>query len=119
MYVPVKRNVAVTIVLSFLTCGIYYLFSIYQTSKDLNDLTGTNLNEPALDLILSLITCGLYTIYWYYKVGRQIESMQYDLGLRPNSVSILAMILSICQLGIVSIAIIQSEVNRLIDEVSF
>ena len=118
MYLPRKRNVVVTILLTIFTCGIYYLFSIYQTSKDLNDVNGSYMNNPAIDLLLSIVTCGIYTIYWYYKIGRQIETIQYDLGLRSNSISILTMILSIFGFGIISIAIVQSEINRLIDEIS-
>lgn len=111
-----KRNIVTTILLLLFTCGIYYLYLIYQLSKEMNDLLYEERNNPAMDLILSLFTCGIYHIYWFYKIGKQIETLEYDLGMRTNSISLLCPILAVFQLGVISMVILVSEMNSCVNE---
>lgn len=111
-----KRNVALDLVFSFLTCGLYTLYLINEVDKEVNFLTGLELNSPSSDVLFTVITCGLYGIYWYYKVGRQVENLIYNVGLRPMSISILNLVLALFGFGIISMAITQSEINHVIDE---
>lgn len=103
------------IVLSFCTCGLYLIYLIYAVDRDLNELMHFDGNQGMMDILFTLMTCGLYSIYWYYKVGRQLEDLQYDYGIRPASISILTLVLAIFGLSIISMAITQSELNRVID----
>ena len=111
-----KRSIVTTILLLLFTCGIYYIYLIYELSREMNELQFENKNDPAMDLILTLVTCGIYHIYWYYKIGKQIEILEYDLGLRTNSISLLCPILTVFQLGIISMVILVSEINNCVDE---
>ena len=110
-----KRSVAVSLVLGFLTCGIYTLYLMYEVDRDVNTLSNADVNSGGTDVLLTIITCGLYGIYWYYKIGRQLDDLSYDLGLRTSNISILTLVLAIVGFGIISMAITQSELNRVID----
>ena len=69
-----KRNVVSSLVLSFVTCGIYYLYWLYKFDEDLK-LELENDNNPLLDVILIFVTCGLYSVYLYY---RKNKSKKYN-----------------------------------------
>lgn len=111
-----KRNMVTTILLFVFTCGIYNLYLVYALSSDLNQLSYDNKNEPVLDVVLSVVTCGIYQIYWYYKIGKQVENYQTEMGMRTNSLAILCPILAVFSAGIISSAILVSELNNCIDE---
>lgn len=118
MYVR-TRSVGAVILLSIFTCGFYYIYLIYKISQELNDISYSNTNNGILDILLMFLTCGLYGIYWHYKIARQIEDMEYNLGMRVGSISIICLILSIFFLPLLSMAIIQSELNHVIEEASY
>lgn len=111
-----KRNMVTTILLLVFTCGIYNYYLIYALSNDLNSLSYENKNEPVLDVVLSVVTCGIYQLYWYYKIGKQLENYENEIGMRVNSIAILCPILAVFSFGIVSSAILVSELNACIDE---
>lgn len=111
-----KRNIVITLLLMLFTCGIYYLYLIYQLSSEVDDLAYEHRNSPSADLILSIVTCGLYTIYWFYKIGRQVEELQMDLGMRTSSIALLGTILCVFGFGSISMLSLVSEINRCIDE---
>ena len=113
-----KRNVIQSVLLMFFTCGIYYLYLIYQLSKEIYELTNDSKSNPTLDLILSIVTCGLYPIYWFYKVSRMLEEYEDALSMRRNSIALITTILAIIPYGgcIISMAIVQTEVNKILDE---
>lgn len=112
-----KRNVVVSVLLMYFTCGIYYLYLIYQLSKEINEITNDESNNPLLDLVLTFVTCGLYAIYWFYKTSTQVEVYARDLGLPINSIALLNTILAVFPSGgMIAMAILQTEVNKIIDE---
>ena len=113
-----RRSVGVAILLAFLTCGIYTLYwdykmwdSLYKANK-MQSRAGT-------DLVLALVTCGIYYIYMHYKAGKLESSAHHLHGLTPTDDSILYIILTIFGLGLVSMAILQSNINKnLVDVVN-
>ena len=83
-------------------------------------------NERSIPLyiILTLLTCGLFSIYWfivlagdiwycYYTYPNYIEEIQEERGLKVNDVSLAALLLGIFGLGIISLALIQNELNKI------
>lgn len=101
-----QRNVLTCILLSIVTCGLYGIYWVYALN---NDVARIN-NDPedgGTVLLLSLITCGIYYIIWQYKMGEKIE----QAGGRNDGVVYL--ILSLFSLGIVSSALMQTEINNL------
>lgn len=104
-----KRNIAVCIILSFVTCGIYGLVWFVQMTDDASNASGDHSMSGGMALLLTIITCGLYQIYWAYKMGKLIETA----GGTDNST--LYLILQILGLGVVNYCLMQSELNQLAD----
>ena len=110
---PQKRSVGIVILLSILTCGIYYLYWTYSITNDVNEYLQDNDTSGGMVLLFSIITCGIYSIYWYYKMGKRISYCQEKAQIRVSDDSVLLLILSIFQLHIVGAAIVQSNLNKL------
>ncbi|WP_010250867.1 DUF4234 domain-containing protein [Acetivibrio cellulolyticus] len=107
-----QRNVGVGILLSIVTCGIYSLYWMYKVTQEITEYNHENAN-PGMELVLSLVTCGIYSIYWNYKMGKRILQARLNSGSSASDDSILYLILSIFGLGIVSLAIMQNNMNNL------
>lgn len=103
-----QRNVGVAILLSIITCGIYTLYWMYKMTQEITEYNNENAN-PGVELILSLVTCGIYYYYWNYKMGKRLGQARGT----PSDDSILFLILAIFGLGIVSLAIMQSQMNSI------
>ena len=108
-----NRNIALCIVLSIVTCGIYGLYWLYRIIEDLN--TASNDSAPTSGgtvILLMLITCNIYGWFWLYKAGQQMNRAKQLRGLPqdPNA-SIIYLVLAIFGLNIVSYAIIQNDLN--------
>lgn len=105
------RSIAVVILLSIVTCGIYSLVWVYQVSEELRVYLGDDSINPTLDVVLSLVTCGIYPIIWMYLMGQRVQRAQQQSGLPASDEGILYLILQLFGLGLVSIGIIQSKLN--------
>ncbi|MGM9625547.1 MAG: DUF4234 domain-containing protein [Eubacteriales bacterium] len=114
-----KRNPVSVLLLSIVTCGIYSLYLIYQISKEVRDFRGDSSIDPGLELLLCIITCGLYEIYWYYKYGRLVFDMEQRVGVSGASdMSLILLLLPIFGFGIVSLLLLQTELNRVWDTIN-
>lgn len=108
-----QRNIAVCIVLSVVTCGIYGIYWFICLSNDANTASGTFGTSGGTAFILTLITCGIYGLYWAYKQGEKIDSAKNSRGIPSSNSGILYLVLSIFGLGIVAYALMQDELNKL------
>lgn len=109
-----ERSIALCIVLSIVTCGIYGLYWVYCMAEDLNRVSGDYRTSGGMVVLLSIVTCGIYGLYWMYKAGQQINVAKNTRGLMSdNNAGILYLILGIVGLSIVSYALIQNELNSL------
>lgn len=84
---PLKddRSLALYIVLSIVTCGIYGWWFIHSMAEDLNvACEGDGEETPGLAqyILLSLVTCGIYNIWWIYKVGNRMSANAPRYGMR-------------------------------------
>lgn len=66
-----KRNIAVSVLLTFVTCGIYTYYLLYKQAEEVsNALAKANIEgkrfNPAMVVFLSIITCGIYFIFFMY-----------------------------------------------------
>ena len=110
-----ERNIALCVVLSIITCGIY---SIYWEVCVVNDLKVAS-DRPAdqsggMVVILSIVTCGIYAIYWAYTAGEKVQAAQAKHGLPSDqNQAIIYLILTIFGLGIVTFCLIQMELNKI------
>ena len=105
-----KRSVAVAIILSIVTCGIYAIYWFIKLTDEMNFVTGTQQDTSGgVAFLLSLVTCGIYTYYWMWKQGDKIDKYYGNGGSR----GILYLILCFFGLGIISYALIQDEINKM------
>lgn len=103
-----RRNIAIAVILSIVTCGIYFIYWFYKLADDLYKVNGLK-SQAGLDVILSLITCGIYYIYMFYKMGYMLRDAS---GGRIADKSVLFVILALFGLSIIGHCIIQSELNN-------
>ncbi len=107
-----NRSIALSIILSIITCGIYGLFWYAFMTDDVNKVSGEyDSTSGGLTILYSLLTCGLYKIYWSYKVGKQLYNAGSNCGKDISDNSILYLILSLFGLSIISDALIQNDLN--------
>lgn len=107
-----NRSVAVCIVLSIVTCGIYGLYWLYCIHQDVMDVCGYPMEvSGGMVIVLTIITCGIYGIYWSYKMGQFLDEAR---GTPGGSQAVVYLLLSIFGLDIIAWALMQSELNRFV-----
>lgn len=108
-----KRDIAIAVILSIVTCGIYGLIWFINIINDLNVAAQTPEDKSAgMIILLSIVTCGIYGYIWLYKAGEKIDSIRQMNGEAPQSSSLLYLLLCIFGLSIVVYCLIQSELNK-------
>ena len=107
-----KRDIAIAIILSFLTCGIYMVYWYIVMTDDINRASGDSTTSCGMSFLFSLLTCGIYTIYWYYKKAKQLYEAGRKHGIEVSDNAVLYLILGIFGFGIVNYALIQSDLNK-------
>lgn len=108
-----QRNIAVCIILSLVTCGIYSLYWFICLSDDVNTAAGEQGTSGVMALVFSLITCGIYMFYWAYKQGEKLEKAKQSRGMASGSSGILYLVLCLLGLGIIAEALMQDSLNKL------
>lgn len=103
-----NRNIALAILFSIITCGIYFIYWQIMINNDMNYLTPEDSFQTSggIVFLLSLITCGIYAWYWAYRMGCKMDLMK-----NGESHAILFILLQIFGLGIVNNCIMQSAIN--------
>lgn len=114
---PIKRrNIALCIIFSIITCGIYTMYWLVKINNEGKELADQKeFTSGGLVLLFTIITCGIYGIYWGYKAGEMTDKMK---GNPYGSTNILFLILSIFGLDIINYAIMQDAINKKLDEAS-
>ena len=106
------RNIALCIVFSIITCGIYGLYWIYKLNEEINELAqDPTATGGGLVILFSIITCGIYALYWAYKMGQKCDEIKQVNG----SSGILFLILHLFGLGIVAEALMQDTINKVLE----
>ena len=109
-----NRSIAMCVVLSIVTCGIYGLYWFVTLTDDTNIVS----NEPngtsgGMALLLTIVTCGIYGWYWAYKQGEKIDRACMARSMPASNSSVLYLLLCIFGLGIVAYAIMQDKLNQM------
>ncbi|MBR1663893.1 MAG: DUF4234 domain-containing protein [Ruminococcus sp.] len=111
-----KRDLVKAIIFTIITCGIYGIYWFIKITDETNHIVGdANGTNGTTAFILTLVTCGIYGYFWAYKQGEKIEAAKSAKGLPPSNLPVLYLILEIVGLGIVNFALMQNELNSLID----
>ena len=109
-----ERNIAVAIILSLVTCGIYAIYwFIVLTDEAKAYSEDATMASGGVAFLLTLVTCGIYGIYWAYRLGKAIEMAQSKNNLPATDNSVLYLILQIFGFGIIVYALAQNELNQI------
>lgn len=110
-----ERNIALCIVFSIITCGIYGLYWFVVLTDDLKQLSGDHETASGvLALVFTIITCNIYGWYWAFKRGENIDHMKIQKGIPSSNSGLLFIILQLLGLGIVNYAVMQNEINQMV-----
>ena len=83
-----KRDVALSVILTFITCGLYGLYWMYKLTEEIHALSGKPRTPDGGTVVLyTILTCSFYFYYWLYKIGGELVDLRRENGLPPDSVS--------------------------------
>lgn len=108
-----QRSVALAIVLTIVTCGIYGIYWLIVLNDEINTVTGNaDDTSGALVFLFTVITCGIYSYFWMYKTGVKLDDHEVSRGRSAQYRGILYLVLHFLGLGIISWALMQDTLNR-------
>ncbi len=109
-----QRNIAVCIILSIITCGIYGMYWFVTMTNEANLLSGRQgYTTGGVSLLLTIITCNIYGLYWAYKMGEKIDAANQLRGLPNGNSGVLYLILELVS-PVAGYALMQNEINKMI-----
>ncbi len=118
------RNPITVILFSIITCGIYYFYWIYVTTKEIKNYLNDSEISPTRELVFSIVTFGLYIIYWYYKYSSVIQKEGEKVGVgfeKDFSITILILVVAAyftCGIALyAALFIFQSKLNAIWEKV--
>jgi Domain of unknown function (DUF4234) len=113
--VGVKRDPVMILVYTLITCGIYGIWWWYTMMTEVKNALNRQDINPVMELVLSLVTCHIYMIYLCYKYPKLMLEMQQRAGMPPNDISTICVILPLFGVTIVSLILMQTELNKIWD----
>ena len=109
-----RRDIALSLILSIITCGIYGIIWFVNLTNDVKTASkDETLQSGIVALLLTIVTCGIYSFYWAYKMGKAMSTAKINNGLNGDDNAILYLILEILGLGIVTHCLIQNDLNSI------
>lgn len=111
-----NRSIALSIVLSIVTCGIYSIYWFVVLTDEINHEKLEYAGELSgiACFLLALITCNIYGIYWAYKTGEKLDTVKAERGvLTGRDSNILYLILELLGFNVIVLALAQNEMNKL------
>ena len=103
-----QRNIVVAILLSLLTCGIYSIYWIVVMVKDAVSVKDAD-DSAVLEIVLSLFLFPVGLFLTEKKLAEGCEAK----GIEHKDNSILYLIISFLGLGIVSMCLMQNDLNKI------
>ena len=117
-----KRSIALCIVFTIITCGIYGLYWLYKMAESINIITNTEDDtSPGLVVLFNVLTCGIYGCYWGYKVGCKLKLFYNQRNSNKCDDSpIWFLVLLLCKYaiyvcGFIAYSLIQDNINQIIE----
>lgn len=111
-----RREVALAIILTLVTCGLYGIYWFIVLVDDVNKISKKpNPMSGALSFLLGIITCGIFILYTYYRMGDDLDNYFVGKGNPPANKGILYLVLSLLGVSIISTALIQNDLNNIAD----
>ena len=111
-----KRSIALYIVLSVVTCGIYGIYWFICLNDETNKVSNEqNPTSSGIAILLCIVTCGIYGVYWAYKQGEKLDRASEMYGRPKSDRALIYLLFNLFGLGIVSFALMQDDLNALAD----
>ena len=89
-------NIALDVIFSIITCGIYWFFWQARQMRALNHLLKEQRFNFLLWFLVSIITCFLFNVYYEYIMAQAVVEIQKRDGREPsNDLPVLSLVLSI------------------------
>lgn len=107
-----ERNIALCILFTILTCGIYGLYWMVVLNDDMLDALNEYGTSGTLVLVLDIVTCGIYGLYWIYQMGQRVDRLNAMYGRRSDNSGLLYLLISILGFSIVAYGVTQNELNN-------
>lgn len=111
-----KRNIVVSIILTFVTCGIYGIIWFIGLTDDVRNASGDERLSGGKCFLLTLITCGIYGYYWAYLIGKAMSQAKTKNNMQADDNAVLYVILQVLGLGIVTYCLVQNDLNSIADK---
>ena len=102
-----EKNLALCIVLSLITFGIYGIIWYIQMNTDVKTITKDEWFSGGKNFLLTLVTCGIWGWIWAYRSGKASAQIT-----GADDKSVLYLILTLFGLGIVVYALLQNDINN-------
>ncbi|HBH95793.1 MAG TPA: hypothetical protein DDX91_08565 [Ruminococcaceae bacterium] len=112
-----QRNIALCIILSIVTCGIYGLIWFVKLTDETNMVTPPNpagkpYTSGGISLLLMIVTCDIYGLYWAYKQGEKLDNAKAARGLPTSNQAVIYLILQLV-FPVVGWAMMQNQLNEM------
>ena len=112
-----KRNVALCVILTIITCGIYGLYWMAQINNCVNELADPpKKTGGGVAVLLTIVTLGIYGFYWVYKMGGLLDAALAKRSMPTQNRSVIYLILQVIGLGFVGWILMQSTINSMIPD---
>lgn len=109
-----QRNIALCIIFSMLTCGLYGMYWLACLADDTNRVSNRmNDTSGGLVVLFTILTCNIYHIYWCYKAGEKIDEARRARGMAPKDSGVIYLVLTLFGLSVVAWALLQNELNEM------
>jgi len=107
-------DVAVGIILSVITCGLYNIYWNYRQMDAMNALLGRFEFDFGKWALLTVVTCGIYHVYYEYRMGNELQMWLTQNGKPVNpQLALIGLGLSVFGLTVIADAVYQHELNKL------
>ncbi len=113
-----RKDIAIAIILSIVTCGIYGIVWLVNIINDINTVASDDKSDQSAGLVILLIivTCGIYGFVYFYQAGARLHNAGKKYGLEIADNSVVYLLLTLFGLGIVTYCLIQSDLNKFADK---
>jgi hypothetical protein len=113
---PGAISIALYLLLTLVTCGVWNLYWNYVQMRECNVLLGRQEFSWIVWLLLTLVTCGIYHLFYQYKMGAAINEIQLRRELPyTDGLPVLSVVAAILGVGIVADCIHQNELNKIVE----
>lgn len=109
----VVRNPLLVVVLSVVTCGIYWIVWAFMVSEEINRAAGEKKVDPVVYFLLGLL-CFPLIFVGMYKIDEALFELNIRAGLPANKNFILWLLLSLVGVGSAFMGYqVQEQLNKL------